>query len=114
MLAHTILTNHRPYLVYIHVRSLVSNIQNLVYSSALPNVACREPIIPPVFVSFIGNVMEQNLVRFPNSMYTHVGPYTPYFGSGYGGIKGVPTMWPPMLDPLANPMASPKPISGIV
>ncbi len=36
-------------------------------------------------------------------MYPHVGPYTPYFGSGYGGIKSVLIMWPPMFDSLANP-----------
>jgi hypothetical protein len=57
--------------------------------------------------------MEQNLVGFPNSMYPYVGPYTPYFGFGYVGIKGVPIMWPPMSNPLVNPMASPKLVSGI-
>jgi hypothetical protein len=57
--------------------------------------------------------MEQNLVNFPNSMYFHVGPYTPYFGFGYRGIKSVPTMRPPMFDPLINPMASPKAILRI-
>jgi hypothetical protein len=58
--------------------------------------------------------MEQNLVGFPNSMYPHVGPYTPYFGFGYKGIGGVPTMWPPMSDPLTNLTTSPKPILAIV
>jgi hypothetical protein len=57
--------------------------------------------------------MEQNLVGFPNSMYLHVGPYTPYVGFGYGGIRGVLTMWPPMSNPLVNPMASPKLVSRI-
>ncbi len=46
-------------------------------------------------------------------MYFQVGPYTPYFGFGYRGIKNVPTMRPPMFDPLINPMASPKPILKI-
>jgi hypothetical protein len=52
--------------------------------------------------------MEQNPIGFPNSMYLHVGPYIPYFGSSYKGIGGVPIMWPPMSDPLINPMISPK------
>jgi hypothetical protein len=65
-------------------------------------------------ILIIENVMEQNLVGFPNSMYLRVKPYTPYFGSSYRGIRGVPTMWPPMSDPLTNPMISPKPIMGIV
>jgi hypothetical protein len=47
---------------------LVSNIQNLIYSLALPSVICRDLVIPLVSVPFIGNVMEQNLVGFPNSM----------------------------------------------
>ncbi len=46
-------------------------------------------------------------------MYLQIGPYTPYFGFSYGGVGGVPTMWPPMSNPLANPMASPKLVSGI-
>jgi hypothetical protein len=58
--------------------------------------------------------MDQNLVGFPNSMYLHVGPYTPYFGFGYEGVKGVPTMWPPMSDPLANLTASQKPVPRII
>jgi hypothetical protein len=47
-------------------------------------------------------------------MYIHVGPYTPYFGFGYGGVRGVPTMWTPLSDPLVNPMISAKPFLGIV
>jgi hypothetical protein len=92
LLAHIILIDHRPYSISLLVQSPISNIQNLIYPLALPNVACRKPIIPHVFIPFIGNVMEQNLVGFPNSMYPHVGPYTPYFGFGYKGIRGVPTM----------------------
>jgi hypothetical protein len=57
--------------------------------------------------------MEQNLVGFLNSMYLHVGPYTPYFGYGYEGIWSVPIMWPLMSNPLTNPMALPNPILGI-
>jgi hypothetical protein len=36
--------------------------------------------------------MDQNIVGFPNLMYIHVGPYTPYFGYDHGGIMGVLTM----------------------
>jgi len=76
------LIDHKPYLVSIPIQSPVLNIQNLVYFLALPNEACRKPIIPPIFIPFTRNVMEQNLVGFFNSMYIHVGPYTPYFGFG--------------------------------
>jgi hypothetical protein len=61
----------------------------LLYLLVIPNVICKEPIIPLVFVPLIKNVMEQHLVSFPNSMYFHVGPYTPYFGYGYEGIGSV-------------------------
>jgi len=64
----------------------------LVYSSTLLNLPCKELVIPLVSILLTKNVMEQNLVGFPNSMYPYVGPYTPYFGFGYGGIGGVPTM----------------------
>jgi hypothetical protein len=74
---------------------------------------CKELLIPHIFVPLIKNIMEQNLVSFPNSMYFHVGPYTPYFGYGYGGIKNAPTMWPPMPNPLVNPITSPKPVLEI-
>jgi len=57
--------------------------------------------------------MEQNLVKFANSMYPHVGPYTPYFCFGNGGIRSVPTLWPLMFDPLVNPTTPPKLILGI-
>jgi hypothetical protein len=46
-------------------------------------------------------------------MYPHVGPCTPYFGFGYGGIGSVPTMWPPISNPLANFIAPPKLVLGI-
>jgi hypothetical protein len=82
----------------------------LVYPSTLPNQASKKPLIPPIFVPLIGNIMEQNPIGFPNSMYLCVGPYTPYFGFGYGNIRSVPTMWPCMFDPLINPKASPKPL----
>jgi hypothetical protein len=77
-------------LVSLPIQSPVLNIQNLVYPLALPNVACRKPVVPPISVPFIENVIKQNLVGFPNSMYPHVGPYTPYFGFGYGGVGDVP------------------------
>ncbi len=47
---------------------LVSNILNQVYSSTLPNVACRMLVIPLVFIPFTGNVMDKNVICFPNSM----------------------------------------------
>ncbi len=58
--------------------------------------------------------MEQNSVGFPNSIYSHVGPYTPYFGFSYEGVGSVLAMWPPMSDPLINPMASLKLVLGII
>jgi len=72
--------DHRPYLVSLTISTLVLNVQNLMYISTLPNVACKKPILPHVSIPLIGNVIEQNLVGFPNSMYHHVQPYTPYFG----------------------------------
>jgi hypothetical protein len=103
--------DHRPYPVLVHVQSFVLI---LVYFSTLPNVPYKEPIIPLVFVTLTGNVIEQNLVGFPNLMYPHVGPYTPYFGFSYKGVECDPIMWPPMSDPLANFMTSPKPVLGII
>ncbi len=85
----------------------------MVYHLALPNVACRKPFIPLVYVPLTKNVMEQNPIGLPNSMCLHVGPYTPYFGSGYEGKRNVPTMWPPMSNPLVNPTTSPKLVSRI-
>ncbi len=86
LLAHIILTNHKLYLVSLLVQSSISNIQNSVYPLTLPNVACRESIIPHVSTPLTKNVMQQNPIGFPNSMYPHVGPHTPYFGFGYKGI----------------------------
>jgi hypothetical protein len=64
----------------------------LVYPLALPNVTRRKPIIPLASIQLIKNVMEQNVIGFPNSIYLHVGPYTPYFGFGYEGIGSAPTI----------------------
>jgi hypothetical protein len=75
--------DHKPYLISLPIQSLISNIQNSVYSLTLPNVTCRKPIIPHVSIPLIKNVMEQNSVGFPNSMYFHVRPYMPNFGFGY-------------------------------
>jgi hypothetical protein len=72
-----------------------------MYTSTLPSVDCREPILPPISIPFIGNVIEQNLVGFPNSMYRHVG-CRPYFGSSYRGIGNVFIVWPSMFDPLVK------------
>ncbi len=108
-----VLMNHRPYLVSLLVQSLVLNVLNSVYPLTLQNVACRESIIPHVSIPLPGNVMEQNLVGYPNSMYPHVGPYTPYFGYVYEGIMSVFTMWPPKSDPLTNPTTPPKLVLGI-
>jgi hypothetical protein len=57
--------------------------------------------------------MEQNPIGFPNSMYPHDGPYTPYFYYGYGAIRSVPIMWLLMFNPLINPTTLTKPILGI-
>jgi hypothetical protein len=95
-------------LVLVPIQNPVSNIQNSIYFLALPNVPCKDLVIPLVSILLTKNVMEQN------SMYPHVRPYTPYFGFGYGGIGGVPTMWPLMSNPSANPTSSPKPISIII
>jgi len=46
-------------------------------------------------------------------MYPHDGPYTPYFGYGYGGIRSVPIIWLPMFYPLTNPITLVKPILGV-
>jgi len=43
--------------------------------------------------------MEQNPIGFPNSMCPHVGPCTPYFGFGYGGIRSAHKMWLPISNP---------------
>ncbi len=80
----------------------------MVYPLALPNVAYRKLVIPHISIPLTKNVVEQNLVGFQNLVYPHVGPYTPYFGSNYEGIKNDPTMWPPMSDPLVCPIALPK------
>jgi len=85
----------------------------LVYPSKLPNVVCKELVIIPIFVPLIENVMEKNPVGFPNSMYPHGGPYTPYFGYGYGGIRNVPIMRLPMFNPLTNPTTLVKSILGV-
>jgi hypothetical protein len=102
------MTNHKHYPISLPIPNLVLNVQNLVYTLALPNVACKNQI----FHMFLFHLpkMSMFLVGFPNSMYPHVGPHTPYFGYGYGGIGNVPIMWPLMSDPLFNPMTSPKPI----
>jgi hypothetical protein len=99
-------------LVSLIIQIFVHNVQNSIYLLTLPNVACKKPVIPLVSVQFIENIMEQNPVGFPNSMYLHVGPYTPYFAYGYGGIRSAPTIWPLMSNPLTNPMA-PKLVLGI-
>jgi len=57
--------------------------------------------------------MEQNLASFLNSMFLHVGPYTSYFGFGYGGIGSVLIMWPPMSDPFVNDTTPLKLISEV-
>jgi hypothetical protein len=89
--------NHKLDPISLTIQSLISNVQNLIYPSTLPNVACRKPVISSIFVPLTRNVVEQNL------MYPHVGPYIPYFGSSYQGIGSVPIMWPPMSNPLTNP-----------
>jgi hypothetical protein len=94
-------------MVSLTIQNLISNIQTLIYPSTLTNVACRKLVIPPISVPLTRNVVEQN------SMYPHVGPYTPYFGSSYRGRGNVPTMWSLMSNHLTNPAAPSKPILGI-
>ncbi len=106
-------SDHKPYSISLLVQSLILNVQNSVYFLALPNVACREPIISFVSILRTRNVMEHNSINFPNSMYFHVRPYTLYFGFGYGGIGSVFTMWPPMSNPLTNPTTPSKSVSRI-
>lgn len=71
---HIILTNHKPYLVSLHVQSSIPNIQNLIYPLTLPNVACKEITISFNSIFLTKNVMEQNLIGFPNSMYFMLDP----------------------------------------
>jgi hypothetical protein len=85
----------------------------LVYLSTSANVSHKKLIIPFVFLLFIKNIMEQNLIGFSNSMFFHVGPYILYFCSSYGGIGSSLVMWPPMSNPLTNITTSPKPILGV-
>ncbi len=58
--------DHKPYSVIVPIQNLVSNIQNSVYSLALPNVPCKELVIPLICIMLTKYVMEQNLVGFPN------------------------------------------------
>jgi hypothetical protein len=95
------------------VQSIILNVQNSIHRSTLPDVSRKQTIIPHVFVPLMRNVMEKNPIGFSNSMYLHVGPYTPYFGFEYGSIGSAPTMWPPMSNPLPNFISPPKPILGI-
>ncbi len=70
----------------------------------------KKSFIPPISVFITGNVIKQNPIGFPNLMFLHVGPYKPYFRSGYSGMGSVPTMWLPMSCPFANINITPKPI----
>jgi len=88
----------------------------LVCPFALLKSPHKESFIPLVFVPIIGNVIEQNLIGFPNSMFFHVEPYRPYrpyFGYGYSGLGIVPAMLPPMFSPFTNITIAPKPILGV-
>ncbi len=95
MLTQKILFDYRPCPISTHV-------PNLIYPTTLLHVFCKEPMFPLVYVPLTQNVMEKNLVGFPNSMFFHVGPYTPYFGPHYGGKGSVLVMWFPIFDPLVN------------
>ncbi len=35
-------------------------------------------------------------------MFPPIGPYIPYFGSSYSGIRSVPTMWPLISNLFVN------------
>jgi hypothetical protein len=105
--------DYRPCPISTHVQNLRLNVPNLVYPTTLPNVFCKQLVFPLVSIPLIENVMEKNLVGFPNSMFFHVGPCTPYSGPCYGGKGGAPVMWLPIFDPLVNIMAPPKLILGV-
>jgi hypothetical protein len=85
----------------------------LVYPSTLVDVSHKELVIPLVSLFFINNIMEQNLVGFPNLVFLHVGPYISYFCSSYGGIGSALIMWLPMSNPLANITTLPKLVLGV-
>jgi hypothetical protein len=70
-------------------------------------------MFPLVYVPLTKNVMEKNLVGFPNSMFFHVGPCTPYFGPHYGGKESAPVMWLLIFDPSVNITALPKLVLGV-
>jgi hypothetical protein len=70
----------------------------------------KKSFIPHVYVLITENVIEQNLIGFPNSIFLHVGPYRPYFGSGYSDMGSVPTMWLPISSPSTNITRTPNPI----
>ncbi len=55
---HKVLTNHKPYPIFVPTQSPILNIQNLIIFLTLPNVVCRKSIIPHVFIPFTRNVME--------------------------------------------------------
>jgi hypothetical protein len=57
--------------------------------------------------------MQQNLIGFPNSIFPHVRPYTPYSCSNYNGIGSVLAMWSPMFNLVANIIAPLKPVLGV-
>lgn len=46
-------------------------------------------------------------------MFPFVGPYTPYFGFDYGGIRNVSTMWPQMYVPFTNIRVGSKQVSRV-
>jgi hypothetical protein len=85
----------------------------LVCPSAPLKSPHKKSFIPHVSVLITGNVIEQNPIGFPNSMFPHVGPYKPYFGYGYSGMGSVPTMWLLMFSPFVKITTTPKPIFRI-
>jgi hypothetical protein len=91
------LIDYKPYPISTPIQSFVTNVQILVYSSTLAYVSPKELVIPFIYVPFIKNVLEQNVVSFPNSMFFYVGPYTPYFEYGYNKMGSILAMWPPFL-----------------
>ncbi len=80
MLTQKIPFDYRLCLISTHVQNLGLNVLNSVYPTTLPNVFCKGPMFPLVSIPHIENVMEKILVSFPNPMFFHLGPCTPYFG----------------------------------
>jgi len=55
------------------------------------------------------NVIEPNLIGFPNFMFSPIGSYPSVFGLSYPSMGTIP-IWPQMANPITNVVLTPKPI----